>query len=100
MAEKGGLKEEIRVAFRYQSVNVPGAATERAQKVANDFALTHFQRPFTYTTDFIHLPSDFDSSERKNIWILCDFNIQWPINQVEEVPLQCWKITYRMEQQP
>ena len=100
MARHPEQKEEVRIALRYQSLNVPGVSNERAQRVANDFAMIHFQRPFTYDTDFIHLPSDFDCDERKNVWILCDFNIRKPIDHIEEVPLQSWKVTYTSEQQP
>ena len=100
MAESSNLRNEFRVALRYQSLNVPGSSTERAKRVANDFVIIHLQRHFTYEMDFIHLPSDFDCDERKNIWNLCDFNVQKPIKHLEEVPLQSWKVTYNSEQQP
>ncbi|KAK6382915.1 hypothetical protein LTS17_003585 [Exophiala oligosperma] len=83
-----------------RTLDVPTQPTERAKKVANDFAIRHLGRPFTYTTDFIHLPSDFDTSERKNIWVLYDFNIRRRLDRVEEVPLQSWKVTYKAARQP
>lgn len=61
-------------------------------------SLRHFHRPFNYTTDLVHLPCDFDSTERKNVWVLCDFNVQEPIDQVDEIPLQSWKIAYDTDQ--
>ena len=100
MAKHPDQKEEVRVALRYQSLNMPGVSIERAKRVANDFSKIHFQMHFTYETDFIHLPYDFDCDERKNVWILCDFNVRKPIDHVEEVPLQSWKVTYTSEQQP
>ena len=100
MAETPNQRDEVRVALRYQTLNVPGSSIERATKVANDFAIIHFERHFSYDTDFIHLPCDFDCEESKNVWILCDFNVQNPIAHVKEVPLQSWKVTYNSERQP
>ncbi|MCJ1477237.1 hypothetical protein MMC13_005908 [Lambiella insularis] len=92
-------REELRVALRYQSLNVPETSTDRAKRVANDFAIAHLQRPFTYETDFIHLPPDFDCTERKNIWVLCDFNIQNQSVSVDKIPVESWKVTYNPERQ-
>lgn len=81
MAERIALNGETRVTLRYRTLDVPGAASDRGHRVANDFAVRHFHRPFNYTTDLVHLPCDFDSTERKNVWVLCDFNIQEPLDQ-------------------
>ena len=65
---------EFRVAVRCHSTNVAGTAADRATIVAGDLAAFRFSRAFDHTKDFVHLPSDFDSSASKNIWLLCDFS--------------------------
>jgi hypothetical protein len=94
MAEENtrDLQKEIRIAIRYNTVNVPGPSSLRAQRVAEDFASLKMFRHFTYDQDFIHCPSDFDSDTPKSVWILCDFNIHE--REVEDVPIQFWKVNY------
>lgn len=89
-----------RVALRYISTNVPGPAAERARRVADDFASIYLHKTFAYDQDFIHLPTDFDCAETKRIWILCDFNVQDPVERVASVPLQSWKVRYDSELKP
>lgn len=100
MAKQLNLSQELRIALRYKSTNVPGPAAERAKRVATDFASNHLERPFDYNRDFIHLPSDFDCSEPKTIWILCDFNVQKPIDYVKAIPFEGWKVNYNSEHMP
>lgn len=91
---------EWRVAIRYHSTSVPSSVSDRARYVANDFATQSLGRSFDYGQDFVHLPSDFDTSEPKNIWILCDFNIRDPIKDVQKIPFQAWKVRYDPENKP
>lgn len=94
MAGASAVRTELRVALRYDTVQVPGLPNERAQRVAEDFASWKLHRHFSYEEDFIHCPSDLDCTVAKNIWILCDFNIRERLVHVGEVPLQSWKVRY------
>lgn len=91
---------ELRVAIRYQSTNVPSSTSDRARYVANNFAAQSLGRSFDYSQDFVHLPSDFDTSKPKNIWILCDFNVRDPIKDIQKIPFQAWKVQYDPENKP
>jgi len=88
---------ELRVAIRYVTVNVPGLPIDRAKRISDDFAKSMLDRPFSWEGDFIHFPSDFDSTESKSVWFLCDFNVQTPVTQLERIPVQYWKVNYDQE---
>src|SRR4051812_9836589 len=90
-------QRETRVLIRYNTVNVPGLPTDRARRVAEDFASSRMSRHFSYERDFIHCPPDFDCDTKKYVWILCDFNVRNPLSQ-EKIPLQCWKVNYDEKQ--
>jgi hypothetical protein len=92
------LQREIRVAIRYNTVNVPGLSIDRAQRIAEDFASSKLGRHFSYDQDFIHCPSDFDSDTPKSVWILCDFNVRDRLPQINIVPVEYWKVHYDREQ--
>jgi len=98
MAEENtlDLQKEIRIAIRYNTVNVPGVSILRAQRVAEDFASFKMSRHFTFDQDFIHCPSDFDSDTPKSVWILCDFNVGE--REVGNFPIQFWKVNYDQNQ--
>lgn len=91
---------ELCVAIRYRSTNVPGSVSDRARFVASDFATRSLGRSFDYSQDFVHLPFDFDTAEPKNIWILCDFNVRDPIEDIQKIPFQAWKVRYELENKP
>ncbi|KAI9739549.1 MAG: hypothetical protein M1834_006265 [Cirrosporium novae-zelandiae] len=88
------LQNELRVAIRYNTVRVPSLSSNRAQRIAEDFAFLKLSRHFDYDQDFIHYPTDFDSDIPKWVWILCDFNVRDRLPQVENVPVQFWKVDY------
>ena len=88
------IAQELRIAIRYNTVNVPGLPSNRAQQIANDFAMLKLSRHFSYNQDFIHCPSDFDSEAPKSVWILCDFNICHRHPEVDKIPTQFWKVNY------
>ncbi len=85
---------ELRIVIRYNTSNAPGLPRNRAQQVANDFALSKLSRPFRYDQDFIHLPADYDSDSTKSIWILCDFNVHQRQSKINNIPTEFWKVTY------
>jgi hypothetical protein len=97
MTEKFNPQEEMRIAIRYHTINVPGAPIDRAKRIAQDFASFKLRRSFSYNLDFIHLPPDFESNTPKWVWILCDFNVCEKIAQVEKVPIQFWKVSYNQQ---
>jgi hypothetical protein len=97
MIEKFNPQEEMRIAIRYHTINVPGAPIDRAKRIAQDFASFKLRRSFSYNLDFIHLPPDFESNTPKWVWILCDFNVCEKIAQVEKVPIQFWKVSYNQQ---
>jgi len=86
--------EELRIAIRYNTLDVPGLSSNRAQRVADDFAVWKLSRHFSYDQDFIHCPSDFDSDTSKSVWVLCDFNVRDRHPEVNNVPTQFWKVNY------
>lgn len=88
------MAEELRIAIRYNSLDVPGLSSNRAQRVADDFAVLKLSRHFSYDQDFIHCPSDFDSDTSRSVWILCDFNVRDPRPEVKNIPTQFWKVNY------
>lgn len=88
------MADEVRIAIRYTTVNVPGSPSNRAQQVADDFAVSKLSRHFSYDQDFIHCPPDFDSDTRKSVWILCDFNVRQRQPEVDKIPTEFWKVTY------
>jgi hypothetical protein len=90
------LRKEIRIAIRFNTVNVPGSSDLRAQRVAEDFASSKMSRHFTFDQDFIHCPSDFDSDTPKSVWILCDFNVGE--REVGNFPIRFWKVNYDQNQ--
>jgi hypothetical protein len=69
------LQNELRVAIRFNTVNVPASPIDRAQRVVNDFAKFYLQRHFSWSSDFIYFSSEFDSTVLKPAWIMCDFNV-------------------------
>jgi hypothetical protein len=88
------MAEELRIAIRYNTLNVPSLPNHRAEHVANDFAIWKLSRRFDHDRDFIHRPSDFDSSAAKSVWILCDFNVRHPRPDLNHIPMEFWKVTY------
>ena len=92
------MAEELRIAIRYNTVNVPGLPSHRAQQIADDFAISKLLRHFSYDQDFIHCSSDFDSDAPKSVWILCDFNVRQRRPEVNNIPTEFWKVTYDNEQ--
>ncbi|XMA19878.1 hypothetical protein WAI453_012669 [Rhynchosporium graminicola] len=88
------MAAELRLAIRYNTLNVPGLPSHRAQQVADDFAILKLSRHFSNDQDFIHCPSDFDSSASKSVWILCDFNIRDRRPDIQDIPTQFWKVNY------
>lgn len=86
--------EELRIAICYNTINIPGPPSNRAQQVADDFAISKLSRHFSYDRDFIHCSSDFDSSTSKSVWILCDFNVHDIRPDVSTIPTQFWKVAY------
>jgi hypothetical protein len=88
------VQSELRVAIRFNTIDVPASPVDRARRVANDFATSYLRRPFSWDSDFIHLSTDFDSTVSKPTWIMCDFNLGERYIQVENVPIQCWQVHY------
>jgi len=89
-----GTVGELRVAIRYNTLDVPGLPGCRAKRVADDFAASKLSRRFNYAQDFIHCPSDFDSDISKSVWILCDFNVCERRPDIDNIPIQFWKASY------
>ncbi|KAK0108615.1 hypothetical protein ONS95_003410 [Cadophora gregata] len=88
------MADELRIAIRYNTLDVPGLPSNRARQVADDFATSKLSRPFSNYRDFIHCPSDFDSSVSQSVWILCDFNVHDRLPDLQEIPTQFWKVNY------
>jgi len=84
---------EFRAALRYKTIDVPASSSDRAQRVADDFAAHLLQRPFSWDTDYIHFGEGFDSETPKWVWIICDFNLTQRI-AVDCIPMKCWKVRY------
>jgi hypothetical protein len=49
------VQSELRVAIRFNTIDVPASPVDRARRVANDFATFYLRRPFSWDSDFIHL---------------------------------------------
>lgn len=94
------VQNELRVAIRFNTVDVPVSPTDRAQRVVNDFAMFYLRRHFSWSSDFIHFSPEFDSNVPKPAWIMCDFNIGERYIQVEKVPTKCWQVHYGEEMMP
>lgn len=92
-------RDELRIAILFTTTNIPGAQSQRGDRVANDFASRKLSRSFSYETDFVHLPADFDSDIRKAVWILCDFNVG-ERRSASDIPIQFWKVNYDEMQSP
>jgi len=60
------MAEELRIAIRYITINVPGLPSHSAQQVADDFAESELSRHFSYDQDFMHCPSERQREVR--IW--------------------------------
>jgi len=88
---------ELRVAIRFTTTRIPGPPIDRAKCIANDFAVLNLGRNFTWDKDLIHFPSDFDSDEKKALWMLVDFNIIDQIFEVDSMLTQYWKVNYDEE---
>jgi hypothetical protein len=88
------MAEEFRIAIQYKTTDVPGLPADRAQRVANDFALWKLSRQFSYKQDYIHCSSEFDSDVPKAVWILCDFNVRDRRTDINKIPTQFWKVDY------
>ena len=80
------VRNELRVAIRFNTIDVPASPVDRATRVVNDFAIFYLQRPFSWGIDFINFSADFDSTVPKPAWIICDFNLGERCIQVENVP--------------
>ena len=98
MAKDLRLQQELRVAILYHTTTVPGQPKDRAHRIADDFATSKLRRNFSHDHDFIHCPPDFDSDASKSTWILCDFNIRDRLTQVENIPVEYWKVKYSSAQ--
>ena len=88
------MAEEFRIAIRYNTTDVPGLSVDRAQRIANDFALWKLSRQFSYDLDYIHCSPEFDSDDSKAVWILCDFNVRDRRSDVNDIPIQFWRVDY------
>lgn len=91
--DASGLQEELRIAIRCTTTDIPGLQSNRGSRVANDFAMWKLSRHFSYVADFTHLPAEFDSGIQKAVWILCDFNVH-ERRSVLDIPIQFWKVNY------
>ena len=89
------LDDELRVAIRFITTNIPTEPSGRVARIANDFAqrTSGLMRTFSWDTDYIHLPGDFDSEDRSVTWIICDFNVHGRL-PAASVPVQFWKVKY------
>jgi hypothetical protein len=88
-----GQSDELRIAIRCTTTDIPGLQSDRGSRVADDFAMWTLSRHFSYDTDFIHLPAEIDGDIQKSVWILCDFNVR-ERRSVLDVPIQFWKANY------
>jgi hypothetical protein len=91
--DASGLPDELRIAIRCTTTDIPGEQSDRGSRVADDFALWKRSRHFSCDADFVHLPAEFDSDIQKVIWILCDFNVR-ERRFVQDIPIQFWKVKY------
>lgn len=93
-------QQEIRVAIRFNTTNVPGKLMDRPRRVTEDFATSKLSRRFSFDYDFIHLHPDFYLTTAQSVWMLCDFNVREQVLQVEAVPVQWWNVSYDHQQSP
>lgn len=100
MTENLILQQEIRVAIRFNTTNIPGKLMDRPRRVAEDFATSKLSRSFSYDYDFIHLHPDIYLTTTQSVWLLCDFNVRGKVLRVEAVPIQWWSISYDQQQSP
>ena len=91
--------DEIRIAVRYTTTDIPGPPSERGRRIAVDLAKWKLSRHFRENTDFIHLPTNFDSAERTVAWILCDFNVH-KHRSVVDIPIQFYRVRYSSNESP
>lgn len=94
IARSKTLGVELRTAFRFTTSRIPGPAAERAKRIADDFAMLHLGRHFTWEKDHIHYPSSFDSEEKIALWMLVDINIKDLISDIDSILTQYWKVGY------
>lgn len=93
-------QQEIRIAIRFKTTNVPGGLMDRARRVAEDFATSNLSRRFSFDYDFIHFHPDFYLTTPRSVWMLCDFNVREKVLQVEAVPIEWWSVSYDDQQSP
>lgn len=93
-------QQEIRIAIRFITTNVPGEPRDRLRRVAGDFAQSKLSRVFNSDSDFFHWPPDFYLTTSKRVWMLCDFNIRGKVLRVDAVPVQWWSVSYDQNQSP
>jgi hypothetical protein len=100
MTENSIPQQEIRIAIRFNTTNVPGKLIDRPRRIAEDFATSKLSRRFSSDSDFIHLHPDFYLTTPQSVWMLCDFNVRGKVLQVEAVPIQWWNVSYDDQQSP
>jgi len=93
-------QQEIRIAIRFITSNVPGQPRDRPRRVADDFASSKLSRSFSYDHDFVHLHPDIYLDTTQSVWLLCDFNVYAKVPRVEAVPIQWWVVSYDQQQSP
>jgi hypothetical protein len=81
-------QQQIRIAIRFNTTNVPGKLLDRPSRIANDFATWKLSRGFSYDYDFIHLHPDVYLTTAQPAWVLCGFNVRGRVPQVDAVPIQ------------
>jgi hypothetical protein len=98
MASRGtqSLAEELRVVIRYTTTDVPGPPSERAKRIANELTQNQLYRTLNLDTDYIHLSTEFDSTQPKKAWILYDFNVRdrRSTNQLDDTPVHFFRANY------
>jgi len=100
MTESVIPQQELRIAIRFNTVNVPGKPLDRPKRIAEDFATFMLSRSFSYDYDFIHLTPDVFLPTSQSVWILCDFNICDKVREVATIPIQWWYVRYDQQQSP
>lgn len=93
-------QQEVRIAIRFKTTNIPGELRDRPTRIAEDFARWKLSRSFSYNYDFIHLHPDIYLTTLQSVWLLCDFNVDGKVSKVETVPIQWWTVTYDQQQSP
>ena len=100
MTEKLIPQQEVRIAIRFQTTNIPGELKDRPTRIAEDFARWKLSRSFSYNHDFIHLQPDVYLTTPQSAWLLCDFNVNGKVPKVETIQIQWWTVTYDQQQLP